>query len=86
MQVDRYIGGRTLLYEKDRIIEFADNYLRIGDVLLYVTNPLTEDEQQEAYIYIGDGKFAGNTGICEESPLWTAFTKDLFMCLRPGQI
>lgn len=86
MQVDRYIGGRNLLHEKDRIIEFADNYLRIGDVLLYITNPLTEEEQQETYIYLGEGKFADNKGICEKSPLWTAFTKDLFICLRPGQI
>lgn len=86
MQVARYIGGRNLLHQKDRIIEFSENYLRIGDVLLFVTNPLTDEEQQEAYIYIGNGKFANNEGICEESPLWSSFTKDLFLCLRPGQI
>ncbi len=86
MQVDRYIGGRLLWYENDRIIEFAENYLRVGDVLLYVTAPLTNEEQQEAYIYIGNGQFADHNGICEESPMWKAFTKDLFLCLRPGQI
>jgi len=86
MQVERYIGGRLLWYENDRIIEFSDNYLRTGDVLLYITAPLTEEQQEEAYIYLGNGQFADYKGICEESPLWTAFTKDLFICLRPGQI
>ena len=86
MQVERYIGGRCLIGEKDRIIEFSEQYLRVGDVLLYVTAPMTEDEQQVAYMYLGDGKFADHNGICEESPLWQAFTKDLFLCLRPGQI
>ena len=86
MQVACYIGGRSLLYEKDRIIEFSDHYLRVGDVLLYITAPMTDEEQQESYVYLGGGKFADHKGICEESPLWTAFTKDLFLCLRPGQI
>ena len=86
MQVDRYIGGRVLLYEKDRIIEFSENYLRVGDVLLYITSPMTEDEQQEAYIYMGEGKFADSNGVCEKSPMWKSFTKDLFLCLRPAQI
>ena len=86
MQVHRYIGGQCLLHEKDRILEFSEDYLRIGDVLLFVTAPLTPEEQQKAYIYLGDGVFADNEGPCAESPMWSAFTKDLFICLRPGQI
>lgn len=86
MLVDRYIGGRSLLYENDRIIEFSEAYLRIGDILLYVTQPLTENEQHTCYIYLGEGRFVGPEGLAPECPLWSAFQKDLFMCLRPGQI
>lgn len=86
MLVDRYIGGRSLIHEKDRILEFSEDYLRIGDILLYVTEPMTEQEQHECYIYLGQGRYAGPEGLTQEQPLWKAFTKDLFMCLRPGQI
>lgn len=86
MLVERYIGGLSLVREKNRILEFSEDYLRVGDVLLYVTEPLTENEKQEAYIYLGKGRYGCADGITEESPLWHAFQKDLFMCLRPVQL
>ena len=84
MLVENYIGGRSLINEKNRILEFSEGYLRIGDVLLYVAEPLTDNEKQEAYIYLGQGRYACTDGITEESPLWQAFQKDLFLCLRPA--
>ena len=86
MLVEKYIGGRSLIHEKNRILEFPEEYLRIGDVLLYVTEPLTANEKQECFIYLGQGRYGCAQGIIEESPLWNAFQKDLFLCLRPGQL
>lgn len=90
MQVPRYQGGRKLTTDgpTDRILEFTEDYLQVGDILVYVGAPMTDAQSQSCYLYLGDGRFLcqNETGISytEEDVLWQAFTKDLFFCLRPS--
>ena len=90
MQVPRYQGGRTLITGSaaERILEFDLRYLQTGDILLYVQKPLTEEQSEEAYLYLGEGAFAfcqdDKIVVTTEELLWRAFAKDLFLLLRPS--
>lgn len=90
MLVPKYFGGKTLITETaaQRILEFDLRYLQPGDILLYVTNPLAESQQEDAYLYLGDGTFAfckdGNVQVTKDELIWQAFAKDLFLLLRPS--
>lgn len=91
LQIPRYWGGRQLLISAyERILEFKQEYLMAGDILVYAKNTLEDGADLRAYLYLGAGRYlcATESGIteCGEEILWPAFTEDFFIGLRPARV
>ena len=89
MLIPKYWGGKMLsVPNTKRILEFSLDRLYPGDILLYVTEPLSDAQKEEVYLYLGDGAFACMTqdglAVTREELLWRAFQKDLFLAFRPA--
>ena len=90
IRIPHYWGGRQLLISAyDRILEFKQEYLMAGDILIYTTNPLEANADVRVYLYLGNGKYlcTSKDGIteCGEEILWYAFAEDFFVALRPSR-
>ena len=91
IRIPHYWGGRQLLISAyERILEFKQEYLLPGDILIYAANTLEENADIRVYLYLGDGKYlcSSDSGIteCGEEILWYAFAEDFFVALRPSRI
>lgn len=89
MVLPRYQGGKMLVTKDvwQRVLEFTTDYLQPGDILLYVTKPLEQEQTETVYVYLGGDAFATITEngatVTREDVLWPAFAQDLFFCFRP---
>ena len=91
IRIPHYWGGRQLLISAyERILEFKQEYLMPGDILIYAQNALEEKADIRVYMYLGDGKYlcTSKEGIteCGEEILWYAFAEDFFVALRPSRV
>ena len=91
IRIPHYWGGRQLLISAyERILEFKQEYLLAGDILIYAANTLEENADIRVYLYLGDGKYlcSSSSGItaCGEEILWYAFAEDFFVALRPSRV
>lgn len=90
IRIPHYWGGRQLLGSAyDRILEFKQEYLMAGDILIYTKNAPEENADLRVYLYLGAGKFlcSTNDGVteCGEEILWHALAEDFFVALRPSR-
>ena len=105
MLVPGYYGGLWSYTDeyngKARINELREEYLEVGDILVYMDlTPSTDDgktsqtrvvEEYAVLVYLGNGTFAsvdqdGNVTTRTDAVAYTeAFMHDLFLCLRPSQ-